>query len=353
MEANFRDIQHYLSDNSDIDSEVLRESDNDNENDNANINNDDNVNVTDNDAVNDNNHNENGTDNNEDDEDNENDTTATIDDREYASDDDSVANRLRDRQTLHLPIKYRNDFVLNDSENRGERTDIVIDKATTQSSSSDEYHSATEATPVASRTRTKTSDAHPSQEVVEKTPVRKNSNSSLVTVMYGLIPENMVNESAHVEPLPTRTTNDIPQTIACRENHRPGSYKILKNLTRPQFEEVAACFNIELKSKDSAMLTEIDKYIRRCQPNWPVNAKNQLIFKQNLSIKQATALKTLNKDDLKRLIENFRLPTTAHWKKSTKTMIKQISRDMKMLFPSAPMDEDGIIILTPEMFVTE
>ena len=44
---------------------------------------------------------------------------------------------------------------------------------------------------------------------------------------------------------------------------------------------------------------------------------------------------------------------TAHWKKSTKTMIKQISRDMKMMFLSAPMDEDGIIILTPEMFVTE
>ena len=137
-----------------------------------------------------------------------------------------------------------------------------------------------------------------------------------------------------------------------KNNRWSGISITLEEMEKRQLKQIASRNEIPIPSSKPELRKAIEKLFEERYPDWRRNSSNQLVFKRKLEIDKPTPIATLSKKELRTLALYFGkdhicdkagFKFKAEWRNALNSHLRE-------LFPTAKLDRNNYIILTPSMF---
>ena len=137
-----------------------------------------------------------------------------------------------------------------------------------------------------------------------------------------------------------------------KNNRWSGISITLEEMEKRQLKQIASKNEIPIPSSKPELRKAIEKLFEERYPDWRRNSSNQLVFKRKLEIDKPTPIATLSKKELRTLALYFGkdhicdkagFKFKAEWRNALNSHLRE-------LFPTAKLDRNNYIILTPSMF---
>ena len=200
-------------------------------------------------------------------------------------------------------------------------------------------------------------------EEIEEVPARKVSDASLISV----VPVDSLHESE--ESTSSRIPNNDCADQACpnpdddfetdvsadegeRSNRWSGISITLDEMEKRQLKLIASENGLQINSSKAELRKSIDKHFEEQYPNWRRNQSNQLVFKRKLEIEKTTPIAVLSKKELRtvalffgkdHICDKTGFTFKTEWRNA-------LNNHLRELFPTAKLDKNNYVILTPAMF---